>query len=354
MFFGHPNRSITSSAFGSAASLLAVVKAIRNGSRTAFTNIQNGTLMIKDTAPSTTTAKTRRLPYIEQHQLSQREQDDDAHLAHRRRNGRHHAQRREHRVVGVDAFRAHDMGPDGLNNWVERHHAGADPIRQCRDIDLDPFAGIGLALAVQRLMQQELVDQHHRQQARSGKASRDRMRGRRRLGDRLAVPAGELFADVLDDLPAPRLAFQGLRYHLAKLVQPLTAALAAGARRGFDDTFDRQVDLAGDVEAAADFAHASAWRLLVLRSRPWFPARPGSLQDPRWPAQAARPAACRVQRIARTARAVPWPASASAVRFPGGRRSLRSSPASAVRAAQGSSRAQRQGRREADRRASSR
>src|SRR5712664_2914840 len=58
------------------------------------------------------------------------------------------------RVIGVDAFRAHDMGSYRLNNWVERHHAGADPIRQGRDIDLDPFAGIGLALAVQRLMQQ--------------------------------------------------------------------------------------------------------------------------------------------------------------------------------------------------------
>src|SRR6266436_8943162 len=90
-------------------------------------------------------------------------------------------------------------------------------------------------------MQQELVDQHHRQQARSGKTSRDRMRGRQRLGDRLAVPAGELFADMLDNLPARGLAFQGLRHHLAELVQQLTAALAARARRGFDDTFDRQV-----------------------------------------------------------------------------------------------------------------
>ena len=46
---------------------------------------------------------------------------------------------------------------------------------------------------------------------------------------------------MLDNLPAPRLAFQRLRYHLAKLVQPLTATFTAGARRGFDDTFDRQV-----------------------------------------------------------------------------------------------------------------
>jgi hypothetical protein len=141
----------------------------------------------------------------------------------------------------MDAFRAHDMDPDGLNNGIERHHAGADPIRQGRDIDLDPLAGIGLALPVQRLMQQELVDQHHRQQARPGKASRDRMRGRRRLGDCLAIPAGELFADMLDNLPAPRLAFQRLRDHLAELVQPLAAALATCARRGFDDAFDRQI-----------------------------------------------------------------------------------------------------------------
>jgi hypothetical protein len=79
------------------------------------------------------------------------------------------------RVVGVDAFRGHDVGPDRLNNWGKRHHAGADPIRQCRDIDLDPFASKSRTLPVQRLMQQELVDQYHRQQARPGKAARDRM-----------------------------------------------------------------------------------------------------------------------------------------------------------------------------------
>jgi hypothetical protein len=124
------------------------------------------------------------------------------------------------------------------------------------------------------------------------------VRGSRRLGNRLAIPAGELLTDVLDDFPAPRLAFKGLRHRLAELVQPLAAAFTAGARHGFDDTFDRQT-------------------------------------------------------IVRTARALPWPTSASAIRFPGGRRSLRSWPASAARAAQGSSRAQRQGRREADQRSSS-
>ena len=64
MFFGQPKRSITSSALGSAASLLAVVNAIRNGSRTALRNVRNGTRMISDTPPRTTRAKTIRPPYI--------------------------------------------------------------------------------------------------------------------------------------------------------------------------------------------------------------------------------------------------------------------------------------------------
>jgi hypothetical protein len=36
------------------------------------------------------------------------------------------------------------MGLDRLNNGIERHHAGANPICQGRDIGLDAFAGIGL------------------------------------------------------------------------------------------------------------------------------------------------------------------------------------------------------------------
>jgi hypothetical protein len=48
----------------------------------------------------------------------------------------------------MNAFCAHDMGPDGLNKRLKRHHAGTDPIRQRRDIDLDALAGIGVALTV--------------------------------------------------------------------------------------------------------------------------------------------------------------------------------------------------------------
>lgn len=42
------------------------------------------------------------------------------------------------------------MGPDCLDQRFQRHHAGPDPIRQRRDIDLATFAGKGLAMPGQR------------------------------------------------------------------------------------------------------------------------------------------------------------------------------------------------------------
>ena len=107
----------------------------------------------------------------------------------------------------------------------------------------------------------ELADQDHGEQARAGEAARDRMRRRRRLGDAVAVPAGELLAHPLDDLPAPRLAFERLGHHLAELAQPSAAALAADARGGLDDAFDRQVvrQLAGPA------LRTPPWRLGGLR-----------------------------------------------------------------------------------------
>ena len=47
----------------------------------------------------------------------------------------------------------------------------------------------------------ELLEQDHRQQARTGKAARRDMERRRRLGDRLAPPAGEPLPNGLDHLP---------------------------------------------------------------------------------------------------------------------------------------------------------
>ena len=124
---------------------------------------------------------------------------------------------------------------------IEGGDASADPVGERRDVEFDAFAGEGGALPVQRQMVAELADQDHGEQARAGEAARDRMRRRRRLGDAIAVPAGELLAHPLDDLPAPRLAFERLGHHLAELAQPSAAALAADARGGLDDALDRQI-----------------------------------------------------------------------------------------------------------------
>src|SRR5439155_742986 len=78
----------------------------------------------------------------------------------------------------------------------------------------------------------ELLEQDHGQQARASPAARGHMERRRRLADLLAVPAGELLADVLDDLPLPRDHLHGLADILAQLAQPFTAAPGARGRSG--------------------------------------------------------------------------------------------------------------------------
>jgi hypothetical protein len=75
---------------------------------------------------------------------------------------------------------------------------------------------------------------------RAGAPTRDRVRRRRRLGDRLAGAAGELLAHVRDHFPLARDQFQCLGHVLAELVQ--RAAAARTCRRGrIDDALARQM-----------------------------------------------------------------------------------------------------------------
>ena len=131
--------------------------------------------------------------------------------------------------------------PNRLHDGGERHRAGSDAVRQRRGIDRDPLTGEGVALPVQRLVQHELRHQHARQQVGAGEAARNGVGRRRRLGHGLAVAARHLLAHVLDDLPAPRLAFQRARHHLAELAQPRSAAPVASARDRVDDPLHREV-----------------------------------------------------------------------------------------------------------------
>ena len=87
----------------------------------------------------------------------------------------------------------------------------------------------------------ELLEQDHRQQARTGKAARRHMERRRRLRDLLAVPAGELLAHRLDDLPVARDHFQRLGDVLAELRQLRRSAARTAVRRRDDDALARQV-----------------------------------------------------------------------------------------------------------------
>jgi hypothetical protein len=75
----------------------------------------------------------------------------------------------------VDAFGGQDVFAQPRNDGRERHDASPDPIGERRGIDVDAFARIGGAPAVQRLVIQELAHQDHRQQTRAGEAAGDRV-----------------------------------------------------------------------------------------------------------------------------------------------------------------------------------
>jgi hypothetical protein len=103
----------------------------------------------------------------------------------------------------MNALGGEDMRLDQLKQRLERRRTGADMIGHRRHRQLDPLARILLALPVERLVVGVLLDQHHRQQARAGKAARDRVEWRRRLGDLLAIAAGELLPHMLGHEPLP-------------------------------------------------------------------------------------------------------------------------------------------------------
>ena len=194
--------------------------------------------------------------------------------------------------------------------------ARADPVGERRDFDLDPFAGESGALAVQRQMVAELADQDHGEQARTGEAARDRMRRRRRLGDAIAVPAGELLAHPLDDLVSAaariRASWTPPRRACMSRAPPHLPQTHGG---GLDDAFDRQI--VGKLARSA------------LRTPPRRPGGPGRrglglglflglrfFEGPRSPVRAARRGACPVPTTGRNAHGAPWRAEASAARSP--------------------------------------
>ena len=140
---------------------------------------------------------------------------------------------RQHRhrgVVAVDALGREHMRTDQHHKRHQRRRAGADPVGQGRDTQVDALAGKSLALPIEWLMLAELRINDARQQVRAGPAPGDRVKRRRRLRDRVAGSAGEFLPHRLDHLVGPRDRFQRLGDALAQLAELAAAARAAGRR----------------------------------------------------------------------------------------------------------------------------
>jgi len=130
----------------------------------------------------------------------------------------------------MQCVRAHHIGRQRVDQRLQRRRGGADPAGQGRGFQGDAVAGEDLGLAIERQVIVELRHDDMRQQTGSGAAAGNRMVGRRRGNDRVAGPAGELFADVPNHLEAAWDVIEGLAYVLADA--PQRAATARAGRAG--------------------------------------------------------------------------------------------------------------------------
>jgi hypothetical protein len=134
-------------------------------------------------------------------------------------------------VIAVQPFGRQNMALDQRMKRLQNRRTGADLVGQCRQAQINALSPVALALAVQRLVLTELLEQNHRQQLRSGKPTRRHMERCGRLGNRLAIPARELLAHCLDHLPLARNHLQRLSDVLAQLRQLLRSTAGTALRR---------------------------------------------------------------------------------------------------------------------------
>ena len=131
----------------------------------------------------------------------------------------------------MEAFGCRDVGFQQTQQRLQYRAARSDGVCCGRQTDRHAFQRVTLGLPVQRLMLAELLIEEHGQQARPRPSSRDHMEWRRCLADFLAVPARELLAHRLDNLPLTRHRFQRSGYVFAELAQATAAAAFARRRR---------------------------------------------------------------------------------------------------------------------------
>jgi len=107
-------------------------------------------------------------------------------------------------VIAVQSIGCEDMRFNAPEERFQHRAAGPHLVGQGRQAQRHAFPRVAFGLAIERLMLPELLEQDHRQKTGTGPASGDHMERRRSLADLLAVPAGELLADMLDHLPLAR------------------------------------------------------------------------------------------------------------------------------------------------------
>ena len=158
----------------------------------------------------------------------------------------------------------------------------------------------------------ELGVQDHRQQARPGAAAGDDVERRRRLGDRLARPAGELLPHRLDHLPLPRDHLQRLGDRPRRAWRACRRSTGRPSAPGSPRA--RAADAPATARAPAFVAGERATVVLAGRCRGGLVLGRARLQLPRVAAPAGRAACGRARRSARTARASAWRSAASDAR----------------------------------------
>src|SRR5450631_4725647 len=141
-------------------------------------------------------------------------------------------QDRDRRVVAVQPFGAQDMRLNQGMERTSRRRTRAHLIGQRRKAGINALSRMALTLPVRRLMLPVLFEEDHGQKARAGKAARRNVKGRRRLADLLAGPAGKFLADVLDHLPLPGDDLERLGDVFAELGKSGRAAARASGRPG--------------------------------------------------------------------------------------------------------------------------
>lgn len=150
-------------------------------------------------------------------------------------------QHRHRGVVAMQSFGVKHVALQAGEQWRQNRGASSHLVGQRRQADRHAFAGIALGPAVQRLMLPELLEQDHGQEARPGPAAGDDVKRRRRLADRLAVPARELLAYRLYHLPLPGNNLQRLGDILTDLAKAVAVAARTALRTRHHDAFTRQL-----------------------------------------------------------------------------------------------------------------